>query len=156
MQSLLVNYYETVAVLVFGIGFATLLLHRNLVKKIIGMNVMDTAVYLFLAAKGYISGRAIPIVADGVRDAEVYINPIPTGLILTGIVISVSMTAFALALIINLHKKYDTLDFNQILRMAQATDSDLPSVACAFGEAKASLTCVTERDESLPSVDCNK
>ena len=107
MRSLLINYYEVVAVLLFGIGFATLLLHRNLVKKIIGMNVMDTAVYLFLAAKGYIFGRAIPIVVDGNAGADAYVNPVPTGLILTGIVISVSMTAFALALIVNLHKKYD-------------------------------------------------
>ena len=120
MRSLLINYYEVVAVLLFGIGFATLLLHRNLVKKIIGMNVMDTAVYLFLAAKGYIFGRAIPIVVDGNAGVDAYINPIPTGLILTGIVISVSMTAFALALIVNLHKKYDPLDFNEILRMVNA------------------------------------
>ena len=123
MRSLLVNYYEVVAVLLFGIGFATLLLHRNIVKKIIGMNVMDTAIYLFLAAKGYIAGRAVPIVANGVQDVEAYINPIPTGLILTGIVISVSMTAFALALIVNLHKKYDTLDFNKIIRLSQAEES---------------------------------
>ena len=123
MQSLLVNYYEAVSVLLFGIGFATLLLHRNLVKKIIGLNVMDTAVYLFLTAKGYIAGRAIPIVVDGVQNVEAYINPIPTGLILTGIVISVSMTAFALALIVNLHKKYDTLDFNEIIRLSQAEET---------------------------------
>ena len=123
MRSLLVNYYEVVAVLLFGIGFATLLLHRNIVKKIIGMNVMDTAIYLFLAAKGYIAGRAVPIVLNGVQDVEAYINPIPTGLILTGIVISVSMTAFALSLIVNLHKKYDTLDFNEIIRLSQAEEA---------------------------------
>ena len=123
MRSLLVNYYEVVAVLLFGIGFATLLLHRNIVKKIIGMNVMDTAIYLFLAAKGYIAGRAVPIVVNGVQDVEAYINPIPTGLILTGIVISVSMTAFALALIVNLHKKYDTLDFNEIIRLSQTEEA---------------------------------
>ena len=119
MQSLLTNYYEAVAVILFGIGFATLLLHRNLIKKIIGLNVMDTAIYLFLAVKGYISGRAVPIVVNGVQDVSAYINPIPTGLILTGIVISVSMTAFALALIVNLHKRYDTLDFNEILRLSR-------------------------------------
>ena len=123
MQSLLTNYYEAVAVILFGIGFATLLLHRNLIKKIIGLNVMDTAVCLFLAAKGYIEGRAVPIVVNGVQDVEAYINPIPTGLILTGIVISVSMTAFALSLIVKLHKKYDTLDFNEIIRLSKAEDN---------------------------------
>ena len=122
IQGLLDNHYEAVSVLLFGVGFVTLLLHRNLVKKIIGLNVMDTAVYLFLAAKGYIRGRAVPIVVNGVQDTEAYINPIPTGLILTGIVISVSMTALALALIVNLHKKYDTLDFNEIIRLSRLED----------------------------------
>ena len=120
MQSLLVNYYEAVAVLLFGIGFATLLLHRNLIKKVIGLNIMDTAICLFLAAKGYIAGRAVPIVVDGVQDVEAYINPIPTGLILTGIDVSVSMTAVALALIVNLYKKYETLDFDEIIRLSKA------------------------------------
>ena len=123
MQGVLVNHYEVVAVLLFGIGFATILLHRNIVKKVIGLNIMDTAVCLFLAAKGYIAGRAVPIVENGVQNVEAYINPIPTGLILTGIVISVSMTAFALALIVNLHKKYDTLDFNEIIRLSKAEDT---------------------------------
>ena len=115
MQSLLVNYYDVVAVILFCIGFATLLLHRNLAKKVIGLNIMDTSVCLFLAAKGYIAGRAVPIVVDGIQNVEAYINPIPTGLILTGIVISVSMTAVALALIVNLHKRYNTLDFDEII-----------------------------------------
>ena len=51
---LLFNIEETVAVILFGVGFTMLLLHKNLIKKIMGMNIMDTAVYLFLAAKGYI------------------------------------------------------------------------------------------------------
>lgn len=119
MQGLFTNYYEAVAVVLFGIGFVTLLLHRNLVKKVIGLNIMDTAIYLFLAAKGYIAGRGVPIVVDGVQDVEAYINPIPTGLILTGIVISVSMTAFALALIVRLYKRYETLDFNEIIRLSR-------------------------------------
>ena len=82
------NYYETVAVILFGIGFTTLLLHRNMIKKIIGLNIMDTAVYLFLAAKGYIEGRMAPIVVNGIQKQEAYINPIPSGLVLTGIVVT--------------------------------------------------------------------
>ena len=62
LENLITNHYETAAVLLFGIGFTTLLLHQNLIKKIIGMNIMDTAVYLFLAAKGFITGRLSPIV----------------------------------------------------------------------------------------------
>lgn len=108
------NYYETVAVILFGIGFTTLLLHRNMIKKIIGLNIMDTAVYLFLAAKGFIEGRKAPIVVDGVQDVEAYINPIPSGLVLTGIVVSVSVTAVMLALTIRLYRRYGSLDVDEI------------------------------------------
>ena len=58
--NLLANADEVAAVILFGIGFTTLLLHRNMIKKIIGLNIMDTAVYLFLAAMGYVDGRAAP------------------------------------------------------------------------------------------------
>jgi len=112
------NYYEVVAIALFCIGFTTLLLNRNLVKKVIGINIVDTSVYLFLAAKGYILGRNAPVISDGAADASLYVNPIPAGLILTGIVISVSVTAFSLALIVNLFKKYETLDLDEIMELA--------------------------------------
>ena len=110
------NYYEVVALLLYGIGFTTLLINRNLVKKVIGLNIAGAAVYLFLAAKGYVAGRAAPIIADGIHDAAAYVNPIPAGLILTGIVISVSVTAFSLALIVSLYKRYETLDLDEIMK----------------------------------------
>lgn len=102
--------------LLFGIGFGNLLLQPNLIKKIIGLNIMDTAVYLFLAQKGYIAGRVAPIVANGVQDVEAYINPIPSGLVLTGIVVSVSVSALMLALTIRLYRRYHTLDLDEISR----------------------------------------
>jgi len=117
------NYYEIVAILLFGIGFTTLFLNRNLVKKVIGLDIAYSGVYLFLAAKGFVSGRAAPIIAGGVQDASVYVNPIPTGLILTGIVISVSVTAFALALIVSLYKRYETLDLDEIIKRASAKET---------------------------------
>lgn len=110
----LVNYGEEVAMLLFGIGFANLLIQKNLIKKIIGLNIMDTAVYLFLAEKGYIAGRAAPIVVDGVQEVEAYINPIPSGLVLTGIVVSVSVTALMLSLTVRLYQRYHTLDLDEI------------------------------------------
>ena len=110
----LVNYGEEVAILLFGIGFANLLVQKNLIKKIIGLNIMDTAVYLFLAEKGYITGRVAPIVADGVQEVEAYINPIPSGLVLTGIVVSVSVTALMLSLTVRLYQRYHTLDLDEI------------------------------------------
>lgn len=108
------NYGEAVAMLLFGIGFGNLLLQSNLIKKIIGLNIMDTAIYLFLAEKGYINGRVAPIVVNGVQSTEAYINPIPSGLVLTGIVVSVSVSALMLALTIRLYRRYHTLDLDEI------------------------------------------
>lgn len=112
--NLLTNYGEAVAMILFGIGFANLLFQKNLIKKIIGLNIMDTAVYLFLAEKGYIAGRLAPIVVNGVRDVEAYINPIPSGLVLTGIVVSVSVSALMLSLTVRLYRRYHTLDLDEI------------------------------------------
>lgn len=106
---------EVVAMILFGIGFTMLLLHKNLIKKIMGLNIMDTAIYLFLTAKGYISGKLVPILTDGIMDASAYINPIPAGLVLTGIVVSVSSTALMLALTIRLYNRYHSLDLDEIL-----------------------------------------
>lgn len=110
----LLNIGEEVAMILFGIGFANLLFQKNLIKKIIGLNIMDTAIYLFLAEKGYISGRVAPIVVDGVQEVEMYINPIPSGLVLTGIVVSVSVTALMLSLTVRLYQRYQTLDLDEI------------------------------------------
>ena len=112
--NLLTNMTEVVAMLLFCIGFANLLFQKNLIKKIIGFNIMDTAIYLFLADKGYIAGRLPPIVVDGIQDVETYINPIPSGLVLTGIVVSVSVSALMLSLTIRLYKRYHTLDLDEI------------------------------------------
>lgn len=116
------NYYETVSIILFGIGFTMLLLNRNMIKKIMGLNIMDTAVYLFLAVKGYISGRVAPIVIDGIQKQEVYINPVPSGLVLTGIVVSVSVTALMLSLTIRLYQRYHTLDIDEIAMLARKED----------------------------------
>ena len=115
LSHLAANMEETVSMILFGIGFTTLLLQKNLIKKIIGMNIMDTAVYLFLAAKGYIHGRMVPILTDGITDASAYTNPIPDGLVLTGIVVSVSVTALMLSLTIRLYRRYGSLDLDEIV-----------------------------------------
>lgn len=121
MDNLFNNFYEAVAVILFGIGFTTLLFHRNMIKKIIGLNIMDTAVYLFLAAKGYIDGRRAPVPdgPDASRLVMDYINPVPSGLVLTGIVVSVSVTAVMLALTIRLYRRYHTLDIDRITILAK-------------------------------------
>ena len=106
----------------FGIGFTMLLLNRNLFKKIVGLNIMDTGVYLFLASMGYIEGRMAPIITDGITDASAYVNPIPSGLVLTGIVVSVSVSAMMLALTVRLYRRYQTLDLDKIYAIARQSD----------------------------------
>lgn len=112
--NLLANIGEAVAMILFGVGFANLLFQKNLIKKIIGFNIMDSAIYLFLAEKGYISGRMAPIIVDGVQEVTQYINPVPSGLVLTGIVVSVSVTALMLSLTMRLYRRYGTLDLDEI------------------------------------------
>ena len=112
--NLYTNYGEAVAMILFAIGFANLLLQTNLIKKIIGLNIMDSAVYLFLAEKGYVVGRIAPIITDGVQSVEKYVNPIPSGLVLTGIVVSVSVSALMLSITIRLYQRYHTLNLDEI------------------------------------------
>ena len=113
LLTLLNNYEEAAAIVLFGIGFTMLLLHRNLIKKLIGMNIMDTGIFLFLASMGYIRGRKAPIITDGVMDVNAYINPVPAGLVLTGIVVSVSVTA------VMLYRRYHTLDLDDIYLLSR-------------------------------------
>ena len=127
-EMLLTNYQEAAAIILFGIGFAMLLFQRNLIRKLIGMNIMDTGLFLFLASLGYIDGRKAPIIQNGITDMEAYINPVPAGLVLTGIVVSVSVTAVMLSLTVRLYKRYHTLDVDEIyFLLAQAHDKEDPS-----------------------------
>ena len=120
--NLLPNLGEAVAMILFGIGFANLLFQKNLIKKIIGFNIMDTAIYLFLAEKGYIAGRIAPIVVNGIQDVNTYINPIPSGLVLTGIVVSVSVSALMLSLTVRLYRRYHTLNIDHITMLMKGED----------------------------------
>ena len=122
LQTLIDMRYQIVAVILFCIGFATLFLHPNLIKKIIGLNLMDSAVFLMLAAVGYIDGGKAPIIVDGITDASYYINPVPGGLVLTGIVVGVSTTALLLALTQRLYHMYHTLNLDEILFLARRSE----------------------------------
>lgn len=124
IQNLMNHYEEAAAVILFGIGFTTLLFHRNLIKKLIGMNIMDTGVFLLLASMGYIRGRRAPIIENGVTDVSAYINPVPAGLVLTGIVVSVSVTAVMLSLTVRLYKRYHTLNLDTIYVLSKHQKED--------------------------------
>ena len=118
------HFTEVAALILFGIGFTNLLLNRNMMKKIIGFSMMDNAIYLFLASYGYIEGRISPIIADtsAALDVGAYVNPLPAGLVLTGIVVSVSVTAIMLALTVRLYRRYHTLDIDEIALLAKEAD----------------------------------
>lgn len=117
LNNLPFNYEEAVAVILFAIGLSMLLFCRNLLKKIIGLDVMDAGIFLLLADRGYITGRTVPIIVDGVTEMEYYINPIPAGLVLTGIVVSVSVTALMLSLAVRLYSTYRTLEIDKLYIM---------------------------------------
>ena len=124
LQTLWNNRIAVVAVLLFAVGFSTLILHRNLMKKIIGLNIMDTAACLFLTALGHIHNRVPPIITDGNTDPSAYSNPLPAGLVLTSIVVSVSVTALMLALTVRLYNRYHTLDVDHIYMIARGEQED--------------------------------
>lgn len=115
-QKLLVNYPYTFAALLFVIGILIVLKRSNLIKKLIGINVMQNAVFILFVGGGNIKGGAVPILEHA--DSQiVYVSPLPSALMLTGIVVSVSVSAFALALIIRLYKIYGTTDVKRIAEL---------------------------------------
>lgn len=112
------HMYEIAAMILFGIGFILLLLSSNMFRKIIGFSMMDNAIYLFLASSGYIAGSRAPILTEGADPAQ-FVNPLPAGLVLTGIVVSVSVTAIMLALTVRLHRRYGTVDIDEIAEITR-------------------------------------
>ncbi len=117
LQRILQNYPYIFALALFGIGTFTVLTHSNLLKKVIGINIMEGSTYLFFIAAGNIRGGVAPI-KDMVSQGDVvYVNPLPQALMLTGIVVSVSVTALSLALIMRLYKLYGTIDAKEIHRI---------------------------------------
>ncbi len=124
MEFLIEHRYTVTAVILFTVGLLTMMLNQNLVKKVIGFNIMDTATFLFLATQGFAAGRVPAILTDGGADPSRYVNPIPAGLVLTGIVVSVSVSAFSLALIQRLYKRYGTVNLKELLFLVKKTQEE--------------------------------
>jgi multicomponent Na+:H+ antiporter subunit C len=108
------NYWIYITLMM--IGFYAMIAKGNLVKKIVGMNIFQTAVFLFYISTSKVTGGTAPILWD---KAVRYDNPLPHVLILTAIVVSVSTTAVALALIIRIYKAYGTIEEDRILEMKE-------------------------------------
>ena len=109
------NYWAIIGLIM--IGLYAMIAKRNLIKKIIGMNIVQTAVILFYVSIGAKKGKTIPIIAHGHEDsghhaaqALDYISPLPHVLMLTAIVVSVATLGVALTLAIKVYRQYGTLE----------------------------------------------
>lgn len=113
------NYLAAIALMM--IGFYAMIAKDNLIKKIIGMNIFQTAVFLMYITIGKVKGGTAPILWDS---GGPYDNPLPHVLILTAIVVSVSTTAVAFALIIRIHKSFGTIQESMILNIKRRKDME--------------------------------
>lgn len=116
------NMYYFASLILFIIGLHTVLTHSNIIKKIMGINIMETSIFLFFVSIGYINKGAAPIILEG--ESQAFVNPIPSALILTGIVVAMSVTAYGLSLAIKLYQYYGTLNAEEIsaLRSGQSDE----------------------------------
>ncbi len=112
------NYW--IYVLLMMIGFYAMIGKKNLVKKLIGMNIFQTAIILMFVSTGVKKGAAIPILdkhevlEHGIAATQI-VNPLPHVLMLTAIVVSVSITGVALAIILRIYREYGTLEEDEIM-----------------------------------------
>ncbi len=114
----LINYWVAIALMM--IGFYIVIAQGNLVKKIVGLNIFQVAVFVFYISMGKVKGGTAPILDDGI---EVYSNPLPHVLILTAIVVGVATTALALALIVRINRAYGTIEDGEINEQDNALDA---------------------------------
>ena len=117
------KYIYWFSILLMMIGLYAMIEKGNLIKKIIGMNIFQTAVFLFYISIAKVEGGTAPILWE---KADLYANPLPHVLILTAIVVSVSVTAVALALVLRIYKAYGTIEEEQILKMAKKISNSKP------------------------------
>ncbi|MFO7951842.1 MAG: cation:proton antiporter subunit C [Bacillota bacterium] len=116
LHFLLYNFPYFVSIILFSIGTLIVLTQTNLIKKVIGINIMETAIFLFFIAIGNVQGGVPPIYDPQYSDA-LYVNPLPSVMMLTGIVVSFSVTAFALALIVKLYIYYGTISAPNFMKL---------------------------------------
>lgn len=106
------NLDYVAAMVLFLIGLYAVVAKDNLIKKFMGLNIMETAVFMFIVSLGAVSGGDAPVHGPTARPP--FVNPLPHALILTGIVVAVSTTALALSLIIRIHKQCGTIEADEL------------------------------------------
>ena len=112
-------YNYLLAVFLMMAGFYVVIAQGNLVKKVIGLGMFQTSVFILYITMGKVDGGTAPIVAEGV---EVYSNPVPHVLMLTAIVVGVATTSVGLALVIRIKEAYDTIEEDAIQTLDNSVD----------------------------------
>ncbi len=111
-MSLASHYSYWVTVFLMIAGLYIVVSRDNLMKKLIGLGILQTSVYLLYIAPGKLIGGTAPIIADQFRT---YSNPLPHVLILTAIVVGVATLALGLAIVVRIREAYDTIEEDEIL-----------------------------------------
>jgi multicomponent Na+:H+ antiporter subunit C len=104
-----VNYWVTIFLLVGGLYIVVA--HGNMVKKLVGLGIFQTSVYLLFISPGKVLGGTAPIIAEGFT---LYSNPLPHVLILTAIVVGVATLALGMALVVRIHEAYGTIEDDEV------------------------------------------
>ena len=111
MDFLVGHYNYWIVIFLMMVGLYTVISRGNLIKKIAGLNIFQTSVFLLYISIGYVNDGTTPIIADGFIK---YANPLPHVLILTAIVVGVSTTALGLALVVRIKSAYGTIEEDEI------------------------------------------
>ena len=107
------NYWVVMILMMNGLYI--LIAHRNLVKKVIGLTIFQTSVFIFYISMAKVKGAIAPIIDNTVEHGTLlYSNPLPHVLILTAIVVSISTTALALSLVIRIKRAYGSVEEDEI------------------------------------------
>lgn len=114
-QNVLGHVHYWLAALLLLIGLYGMLAQSNLIRKLMAMNILQVAVILFFIALAYKVDGTAPIEVTGLVQPTAYVNPLPHALMLTAIVVGVSTTGVALALLIRISHYYDTLEEPELL-----------------------------------------
>ena len=114
MDSLFSLYNYEIVILLGMIGLYVVISRANLIKKIVGLNIFQTSVFLLYISMGKVEGGTAPILGG---ENQLYSNPLPHVLILTAIVVGVATTALGLALIVRINEAYETIEEDEIHAM---------------------------------------
>ncbi len=120
LHDLLGLYNYWIFIVLMMIGLYTVVSRGNLVKKLIGLSIFQSAVFIFYISIGKVRGGTAPILTG--RPDTVYSNPLPHVLILTAIVVGVATTALGLALVVRIREAYGTIEEDEVLALDQADD----------------------------------